>query len=67
MEGPEIRDHIKRVAKEYNLDKNTEFNAKVLDATWLEEEGKWRVKVDVNGHVKEDKADVVIKASGVLK
>ncbi|EXJ86753.1 hypothetical protein A1O3_03707 [Capronia epimyces CBS 606.96] len=65
-EGPEIRQHIQNVAKEYDLTKNIVFNAQVLDATWLEEEGKWHVKVDVNGHVKEDKADVVINASGVL-
>lgn len=55
------------MAKEYNLEKNIVFNAKVLSATWVEDEGKWEVEVDVNGQVKHEKADVVINASGVLK
>jgi hypothetical protein len=38
-----------------------------LEATWIEVEGKWLVKVDVDGKIIEDKADVVINASGVLK
>ena len=46
---------------------NILFSAKVLCATWIEEEGKWDVDIDVNGHIKCDKADVVINARGVLK
>ena len=65
--GPEIRRYIQNVAKEYNLEKNIVFNAKVLNAAWIEEEGKWEVEVNVNGKVKRDKADVVINASGILK
>jgi cation diffusion facilitator CzcD-associated flavoprotein CzcO len=65
--GPEIRQYIQKVAKAYNLEKNIVFNAKVLNAAWIEEEGKWEIEVNVNGHIKRDKADVVINASGILK
>ena len=67
VQGPEIRKHIQNVAKEYDLEKKIKFNSKVLAATWLEDEGKWLVKVDLNGVVTEDKADAIINASGVLK
>ncbi|KAH6661828.1 hypothetical protein B0J14DRAFT_622108 [Halenospora varia] len=65
-QGGEIRQHIKRIAKEYDLEKNIKFNAKVTEATWMEDKGKWHVKVDLNGTIVEDEAEVVINASGVL-
>ncbi|EXJ67978.1 uncharacterized protein A1O5_08592 [Cladophialophora psammophila CBS 110553] len=66
VKGPEIRSYIQNVAKEYDLEKNVVFNAKVLSATWTEDEGKWVVEVDMGDHIKRDNADVVINASGVL-
>ncbi|CAG9953894.1 unnamed protein product [Clonostachys rosea f. rosea IK726] len=64
--GPEIRKHIQDVTREYNLDRDVKFNARVVHAEWVEDDGKWTVKIEIDGKLIEDKADVIINASGVL-
>ena len=65
--GPEICEHIKDTAKKFDLRKNIQFNAKILDARWNEEKGKWEVKVEQDGKIFSDEGEVLINASGVLK
>lgn len=46
------------------------LNSKVEDARWNEDDQKWHIRVektDEPGFIFEDKADVLINASGVLK
>lgn len=66
-EAPEIEAYIQRTTKKYNLDKHVSFNSRILETIWDDEVGKWKVKVDVNGEVKEDEADILVNAAGFLK
>jgi hypothetical protein len=54
------------VAK-YDLDKHVQLKARVLEAIWHDDVGKWKVKIDVNGAIKEDDADIMVNGSGFLK
>jgi len=65
--GPEIEAYIKRTAKKYNLDKHVSFNSRILETIWDDEVGKWKIKIDVNGSVKEDEADILVNGAGFLK
>lgn len=49
------------------MDRDVKFNARVVHAEWVEDDGKWTVKIEIDGKLIEDKADVIINASGVLK
>jgi cation diffusion facilitator CzcD-associated flavoprotein CzcO len=65
--APEIYAYIKKTTQKYGLDERVSFNSKVLEAIWDEESGKWKIKVDVNGTVKEDEADILVNGAGFLK
>lgn len=65
--GPEIEEYIQRTARKWNLYDNIELNSKVVEATWDEAAGKWKVKVEQNGVIKEDEAEVFVSASGPLR
>ncbi|KUJ07909.1 FAD/NAD(P)-binding domain-containing protein [Mollisia scopiformis] len=64
--GPEIHSYIKRTAEKYNLTKHVRLNSKVLETIWGQEAGKWKIKVDIDGFIKEDDADILINGSGFL-
>lgn len=63
----EILAYIKKTVIKYGLDKHVTFKSKVLETVWDNEAGKWKVKVDVNGDIKDDEADILVNASGFLK
>jgi len=65
--APEIQAYIKRTAEKYNLTKNVNFNSKVLETVWDQEAGKWRLKVEKDGKVVEDEADILVNGAGFLK
>lgn len=64
---PEIQAYIKRTVAKYNLDKYVSLKSKVLETVWDDEVGKWKIKVDVNGVVQDDEADILLNGSGFLK
>ncbi|TVY47159.1 putative sterigmatocystin biosynthesis monooxygenase, partial [Lachnellula occidentalis] len=64
--APEILAYIKRTTVKYNLTKHVTLNAKVIETIWDEEAGKWKIKIEVDGLVKEDEADVLVNGSGFL-
>jgi len=64
--GPEILEYVKSVAKKYKIEKYITYNSKVCEAVWNEDEGKWKVKVQTDGQVKDDDCNVLFSASGVL-
>lgn len=64
--APEIAAYIQRTALKYNLMKNVQLNSKVLETIWDDEAGKWKIKVDVEGQVKEDEADILVNGTGFL-
>ncbi|KAL4874222.1 hypothetical protein BJY04DRAFT_31120 [Aspergillus karnatakaensis] len=65
----EILHYFKSVAKDYGLLKYMQLNSKVTDARWDETDQQWHIKLektDGSGEVFEDKANILINASGVL-
>ncbi|KAH6886926.1 hypothetical protein B0T10DRAFT_461389 [Thelonectria olida] len=64
--GPEIWEYIKKTTQKYNLDERVQLNSKVLSTIWDDAKGKWAIKVQINGEIKGDEADVVINGSGIL-
>lgn len=65
--GSEIQAYIKRTAQKYGLDKDVKFNSKVIESVWDEKAKKWKIKIEQDGAIIEDEADVLINGSGVLK
>lgn len=43
-----------------------QFNSNVISSIWDHESGKWKIKVDQNGTIIEDEAEVLINATGLL-
>lgn len=68
--APEILAYFKTVAKSHDLMKYMRLNHKVVGAFWDENEQMWTVRVQEGedpNNVFEDKANIFINASGVLK
>ena len=65
--GPEILAYIKRTADKWNLNQNVHLSTKVIDASWQENESKWRIKLEKEDTIFEDYCDIFVNASGVLK
>lgn len=66
----EILHYFKTVAKDYGLMKYMRLNSEVVEAKWNEEDQQWHVKIkrtDAPDTIVEDKAHILINASGVLK
>lgn len=59
--GPEIRAYFEGVADKYDLKKQIEFNSEIASCRF--EDGRWRI---TTAGGREDVADVVIAATGVL-
>ena len=62
--------YFKDVAEKYDLNKYVRLNHTVVGAWWEEEEQMWHVKIqrgDDPDDIFEDKANVFVNASGVLK
>ncbi|GAB1214936.1 hypothetical protein ATERTT37_004117 [Aspergillus terreus] len=64
--GAEIEEYIQRTVKKYNLDKDVQFNSRVKETIWDDNAGKWLVRVDQAGTIKDDEADILVNASGFL-
>ena len=59
--GPEIQAYFERVAEKYQVTNKVRFNEGVLSCVFAD--GKWKVRTTTG---REDEAEVVIAASGVL-
>lgn len=66
--GAEIREYLNKVTDHYNLRPLIKLKHQVTEARWDQQEGKWHVKVKdlKTGQVKEDTADFVAYATGLL-
>lgn len=67
-DGDEIQDYIRGVCDRWDLRRNIQFNTKVLDAEWIEEESQWKLMIEKKGEkeIQEVYADVVISGLGNL-
>ncbi|PGH26724.1 hypothetical protein AJ80_01670 [Polytolypa hystricis UAMH7299] len=64
--GPEIQEYMKKTVKKWNLDERVQFNSKVTEAIWDEDSGRWKLKIDQNGTVTEDEAEIFVNGTGFL-
>ncbi|PGH16788.1 hypothetical protein AJ80_05103 [Polytolypa hystricis UAMH7299] len=64
--GPEIWEYQKRTVKKYNLDERVQLNSKVVSTVWNDEKGKWLIKVERDGAIIEDEAEILINGAGIL-
>jgi cation diffusion facilitator CzcD-associated flavoprotein CzcO len=59
---------MEQTADKWNLRRDIQFNTRVIQLDWLEDEAKWKIRVRVNGkEEREDKADILISAQGFLR
>ncbi|OAP61569.1 hypothetical protein AYL99_03772 [Fonsecaea erecta] len=66
-DGPEILEYVKKTVAKWNLNRDIQFNTRVIALNWLEEEGKWKIRVRKNGQEERDEfADVLVSAQGFL-
>ncbi|OCT52556.1 putative sterigmatocystin biosynthesis monooxygenase stcW [Cladophialophora carrionii] len=66
-DGDEILAYVEKVATKWNLRRDVQFNTRVIGLEWLEEEGKWKIRVRKNGQEERDEfADVLVSAQGFL-
>ncbi|OAL38894.1 hypothetical protein AYO20_01645 [Fonsecaea nubica] len=63
---PEIHAYIKATVAKYNLDKYVTLKSRILETIWDDEVGQWKIKVDANGAIQEDTADILINGTGFL-
>jgi cation diffusion facilitator CzcD-associated flavoprotein CzcO len=66
-DGPEILEYVKKVADKWDLRRDVQFNTRVVALDWLEDRGKWKVRVRSNGEERDELADVLVSAQGFLK
>lgn len=65
--GPEIEQYIQRTVKKWNLDRNVQFNSRVLETIWDDNAGKWKIQVDQAGTIIHDEVDILVNATGFLR
>lgn len=58
---------MKKVAKEYDLERNIKYNSKLIGAAWNEETARWRLQVKIDGQEIDDECDILVNAAGALK
>jgi cation diffusion facilitator CzcD-associated flavoprotein CzcO len=67
VSGPEIRKYVHDTVRKWGLDEHVQLNSRVTESVWDDEAGKWKVKIEQSGKIKEDEADIFVNASGILK
>lgn len=65
--GAEIEEYIIKTTKKWNLDRDIQFNTRVVGAWWNEERGQWKVTIQKDGQSSNEWADVLINGQGVLE
>jgi cation diffusion facilitator CzcD-associated flavoprotein CzcO len=65
--GPEIHQYLKKVTREYNLDRDVQLNSEVKSAIWDEDSGTWKIQVLKGAKLVDDWCHVLLNGSGVLK
>jgi cation diffusion facilitator CzcD-associated flavoprotein CzcO len=66
-DGDEILEYMVKTAEKWGLTRDIRFNTRVVQLDWLEEEGKWKIKLRVDDkEEREETADILISAQGFL-
>ncbi|KAK4939724.1 hypothetical protein LTR10_020008 [Elasticomyces elasticus] len=66
-DGPEILEYMQKTVKQWNLDRDIQFSTRVVALDWLEDQGKWKIRVRKDGQEERDElVDVLVSAQGFL-
>jgi cation diffusion facilitator CzcD-associated flavoprotein CzcO len=66
-DGHECLEYMERTANKWNLKRDIRFNTRVTQLDWLEDQGKWKIRLRANDSEERDElADVIISAQGFL-
>ncbi|KIV86201.1 hypothetical protein PV11_01829 [Exophiala sideris] len=66
-DGPEILEYMQKTVKKWNLDRDVQFSTRVIALDWLEDQGKWKIRVRKDGQEERDElVDVLVSAQGFL-
>ncbi|PWY76999.1 FAD/NAD(P)-binding domain-containing protein [Aspergillus heteromorphus CBS 117.55] len=63
--GAEIEEYILKTVEKWELKKHVVLNTRLLGATWNEEHGKWKLKLEQDGAFLQDEADILINGGGI--
>jgi cation diffusion facilitator CzcD-associated flavoprotein CzcO len=66
----EIHEYISHITTKHDLLHYVKFQHKIMEATWLEEEGKWKVGIMRNNNPNDiiyDYGEFLLHGGGVLK
>lgn len=65
--GAEIKEYFQKTVKEWNLDRDVQYNTTVTSAHWDETRSQWRVDVfHPSTGARTEHADILISARGIL-
>ncbi|OAL33748.1 hypothetical protein AYO20_06924 [Fonsecaea nubica] len=64
--GPEILQYLKQFAAKHELGDFFKLNSKVIEATWDDEQGIYKVKIEQNGGIIEDYCHILVNGGGFL-
>ncbi|KIW96797.1 uncharacterized protein Z519_02188 [Cladophialophora bantiana CBS 173.52] len=64
--GAQIQEYFVRTVRKWNLDRDVQFNTRVVGLYWQEESGLWKVMVEHAGVTREEWADIVVSGQGFL-
>lgn len=64
--GGEIQKYFVEAVKKWRLEEHVKFEHRVVDAQWVEEDTKWRLKIRHGASTFEDQVDLLISARGFL-
>lgn len=66
-DGDEILEYMEKIVTKWDLDRDIQFNTKVVALNWLEDQGKWKIRVRKDGQETDEFADVLVSAQGFLR
>lgn len=58
---------MRKTADKWDLKRNVQFNTRVIALDWVEQLGRWKVRVRRNGQEMDELVDVLVSAQGFLR
>jgi cation diffusion facilitator CzcD-associated flavoprotein CzcO len=64
--GDEIQNYLRKITREYNLDRDVVYESTVTSAIWNEDDGLWHLEIQQHDKTIKDSCQILINGSGVL-
>lgn len=65
--GPAIRDYVRETAAEYGVDKNVEFNSRVIGMDFSTKDDLWTVTVETDGKTRQIQTRFILSCAGYYR